>query len=423
MQVRSSRKSTENSTKPGKTPHVPAAGSQRARQQVWKNASRNSTSLPDLRAIQQEQRKEQKEKRQQHHPKPQCRCNYKDCCITRHGMLQRCIHRNCCYRYQPRKQGAQSQNWRKSNVSSDGFRRPTKRNTVKPTPIPETAPIKTSNKFAVLEEQDEMVLISDSQLQGLGQILPKKQRTKRAFKCLPGLAKTKEIQKKVETLKINSDTVVTAQVSGNDFYQNGRKLGERQTVTEKAEGLVNAIKKISSKAMIIGLIPRQHAMDRSKKGCPFYALNEVNRINQDIRKLCIKENVWFVNPFNIFKLKPHLFRDEYHLNNTGRRALNHLLRQSASKMEKVFSRRKEEKDAKDTSKPHSAKQMKTAENSNEVSVTITGFIRDETDKTGIVMETLEQQMTEEVGSARNNSDEGVPDQPGNEPSPGKQEGD
>ena len=191
------------------------------------------------------------------------------------------------------------------------------KNGLKPQQTQEAKPIQTSNKFKILENDDDdksdIVLIGDSLVRHMDVEFCERKQKRRTRHCFPGAGISKVTKEIDNIFPKSSKSMAVIQVGSNDV--------EKLNVGQFMDNYIKLIKKLKSKVQevkIIGILPRRYAGKKFFENAPY--------LNRKIKDLCHIEKVGFVDFWENFFFQDHLYsRDGVHLNQVGNARLGRLI--------------------------------------------------------------------------------------------------
>ena len=201
------------------------------------------------------------------------------------------------------------------------------------TPAPNRKePVKTTNRFGPLSMEEEFaVLVGDSQVRNQEKYFGAIQSSRRKITCLPG-RKTVQLCKAVQKVILpGRKSAVVAQVSGNDLFLKGNKVGNTEPIIREALSLVDEVEQKTDRGMILGIIPRLSVSS--------YATSKLISLNERLANKCNSRAVKFIDPFSKFYRQHKLYqRDGVHLNSRGQAVLGDLINENLFSLYRACSR-------------------------------------------------------------------------------------
>ena len=173
-----------------------------------------------------------------------------------------------------------------------------------------------SNRYAVLAQEDTL-LIGDSIVRDQGNHLINKNKQRRKLKALPG-SKVGNIIEEVKSLENKRSRYVIVHAGSKDLCLGNRKTFHSEPVIAKLETLADSLFEKTERGIMIGLLPRIYSNHLD--------LSKTIGVNERMNKYCKKKGVEFLDVWNAFIGKKHLFmNDGIHLNTLGNIKLGELI--------------------------------------------------------------------------------------------------
>ena len=179
--------------------------------------------------------------------------------------------------------------------------------------------VSTSNRFSLLSDiEEETILVGDSMVRDQAKYFGAANCKKRKIRTFPG-ANTKKILNEVSNLKVrNRKSAVIVQVSGNDLYLDGGKVGETEPIMEELSKIVDSVANKSDHGIIVGLLPRLRVSS--------YSLSKALGINDRLRYMCNQRNLTFVDFWDYYNGNGKYFKkDGVLFNDEGMKMFGNLL--------------------------------------------------------------------------------------------------
>ena len=191
-----------------------------------------------------------------------------------------------------------------------------------------------TNRYAVLSEEDTS-LIGDSMIREQTDNFANKNKQRRIVKSFPG-CKAVKVTEEIRKLKPkNRNSCIIAHAGSNDLFSRSSRDGNSEPIVKDLKAMVNAVAEKTNKGIIVGILPRRYTS--------YCTLSKALGINERIRKHCDTLKVEFLDLWNVFMTKWHLFKkDGIHLNDAGHRKLGEILNRECEKLANLDSCSSEE---------------------------------------------------------------------------------
>ena len=133
----------------------------------------------------------------------------------------------------------------------------------------------------------------------------------------------------------NRKSCIIAHAGSNDLFSRSSRDGNSEPIVKDLKAMVNAVAEKTNKGIIVGILPRRYTS--------YCTLSKALGINERIRKHCDTLKVEFLDLWNVFMTKWHLFKkDGIHLNEAGHRKLGEILNRECKKLANLDSCSSEE---------------------------------------------------------------------------------
>ncbi len=191
----------------------------------------------------------------------------------------------------------------------------TVRNGSKQKTTTKTQHIKTSNKFAPLENiEDECEIYGDSLVRNIGTKIPTNKHRKRITNVYPG-ANIKTIREKIDKAQINQTAHLVVNTGSNDIFN---KRAASEDIITRYKQLIRTMKDKCKNCIILETIPRLNSNS--------FTLSRAIGINTRVKQMCTKEGITYIDTWDTFINNRKLYkRDMTHPNKTGTETLARLI--------------------------------------------------------------------------------------------------
>jgi hypothetical protein len=160
-------------------------------------------------------------------------------------------------------------------------------------------------------------LIGDSMVRKVGPYFTASNPANRVVGCLPG-AGMERLTKAISNLRLEQGNSLTVMAGGNDLFLRKGRTGNTEPVMSMFVDMVGKVKEKTNKAIIVGLIPRMHLGGEAHSKAVW--------LNKRLARLCLSENLRFLDPWEAFKGQKALFNaDGIHFNDAGARKFSRLI--------------------------------------------------------------------------------------------------
>ena len=171
----------------------------------------------------------------------------------------------------------------------------------------------------VLPVQPDTLLIGDSMVANQTTRQFKSLRKENKSLAFPG-AKISRITNEISKLKLDRDSTLMVSVGGNDVFLRNGKCGPFKRIMSDFEELMVAVKKKTSRAVILGLLPRVNTWRENDPGSweQYHAALEINK---NLVQVCRRYSLRYLNPWNFFYGRNDFYlHDGVHFSRSGAKA-------------------------------------------------------------------------------------------------------
>jgi hypothetical protein len=186
------------------------------------------------------------------------------------------------------------------------------------TPLP--VPFETRNKFQILEEEVDTVLIGSSLVRGQGSNFVLKNPKKRRVACYPG-ANIQTINNIIKKIAVeNKKSPLITLIGSNDIFSNEGNYRRLDDIETEFGKLTDNIQAKTDNGIVISILPRLRESQ--------YNLGRAYSINKRVEVMCKHKQITFLNLWDPFYDRSLFLADGIHLNNKGKEKLGRLIHQS-----------------------------------------------------------------------------------------------
>ena len=170
--------------------------------------------------------------------------------------------------------------------------------------------IKLTNRFNLLKDEGETILIGSSIVRDQGRHFCLKNVKSRTNICYPG-ATINRINDNINkmTIKSRKSRIIT-EIGTNDVYSFDRNVRNYETVISNFENLTNTLKSKTDNAVVVGILPRLNEST--------FHLNQAKAVNSKVKIICERKGINYVNCWDQFTDQCLFAKDGIHLNNVGK---------------------------------------------------------------------------------------------------------
>ena len=184
----------------------------------------------------------------------------------------------------------------------------------------EPASVAVANRFDLLQDETETILIGSSMVRDQGKHFSSKNAKKRINKCYPG-AKIKNIVSHVNELRIKGkQSRIITMVGSNDIFSFDKKERSTEVIYKDFVALTDSLNDKTENAVMVGVLPRLRENH--------IQLSKAIGLNERVKKMCQEKGITFLDYWNDFFDISLFAKDGVHLNYVGKEKLGKLLNES-----------------------------------------------------------------------------------------------